>query len=189
MRFLDSLAKHRLWGFLPESGNTTIKPNQKAWWLCIGAHFKICFTNIPQNTLRLPLWEQLINMELNIIVRRDRFGTCVRGVISIPPKEANPAVLFKISIRASDSFLSPRWMWAAAEAAKSKVDERKKYNLPWALSPIIERKISTSVKYGVILYQDNWTVHLVIYMTVFISAWRRLFVIMDLQLLLAADIF
>ena len=79
------------------------------------------------------------------------------------------------------------------EAAKSKVEERKQRNLPWALNPIIERKISTSVKYGVILFQDNWTVHLVIYMTVFISAWRFFFVfffffIIGLILLVVAEI-
>lgn len=60
-------------------------------------------------------------------------------------------------------------MCAAAEAAKQKVEEREKCNLPWALIAIIKMKISTTIMHSVILYQAAWTLHLTIYMTVSIT--------------------
>lgn len=67
--------------------------------------------------------------------------------------------------------------------------EERKCRLPWPLTPIIKRRISTSVKHGVNSNQLTRTVHLVIYMRVSVSSWNWLFLILDCQLLLAAEVF
>ena len=64
-------------------------------------------------------------------------------------------------------------MCAAAEAAKSKVDERKKDVIYPGFSlqdKLLDKEENTSEEYSVILYQTNWTVHPAIYMTVSVSA-------------------
>lgn len=63
---------------------------------------------------------------MSVCIQIEQELTTNKGVTSVLPIEANPAVRLEISISAVDLSFSPLWMCDAAEVAKLKVNEREK---------------------------------------------------------------